>query len=152
MGKRDNEDLLKFLSVFPADIQERALWLRDFVWDLYPGCNELIYDSYNALALGWGLSDRLGDVFCSIAVYGGGVNFGFNRGSELCDNEHKLLGEGSIYRYIRVPDKKNFPKKYIKLLLAEAHANAEARYKPGKKTFTGETMVKSVSPNKRRPA
>ena len=54
MAKEHTKDLLKFLAVFPEDIRERALWLRDFVWNLYPDCNELIYDSYSAVAFGWG--------------------------------------------------------------------------------------------------
>ena len=152
MGKEHKTDLLKFLAVFPDNIKERALWLRDFVWDLYPGCNELIYDNYNALAFGWGLSDRLGDVFCGIAVYGKGINFGFNRGNELSDPEKKLLGNGNVYRYIKVNDQKCFPKKYIKQLLKEAHANALARFKGGKEMHQGKTIVKSISAKKRRPA
>jgi hypothetical protein len=53
MSKDQKTDLLKFLSVYPEEKQETALWLRDFVWDLYPQSNELIYDNYNALAFGW---------------------------------------------------------------------------------------------------
>jgi hypothetical protein len=151
MGKQDNKDLLKFLAVFPPDVQERALWLRDFVWDLYPECNELIYDNYNALAFGWGLSDRLGDVFCSIAVYKS-INFGFNRGHEISDPKQKLLGNGNVYRYIKVNDLKEFPKKYVKQLLKEAYANAVVRYKDSKTEHKGETIVKSISEKKRRIA
>ena len=53
MSKAETKDLLKFLKPFDKDIQDRALWLREFVWDLYPTANELIYDNYNALAFGW---------------------------------------------------------------------------------------------------
>jgi hypothetical protein len=44
MSKGDNSDLKKFLKPYPEEVQEMALWLRDFVWDLCPNCNELIYD------------------------------------------------------------------------------------------------------------
>lgn len=47
MSKEQTKDLLKFLEPFPDEIQETALWLRDFVWELYPKANELIYDNYN---------------------------------------------------------------------------------------------------------
>jgi hypothetical protein len=150
MGKEHNKDLLKFLVPFPQPVQETALWLRDFVWDLYPDCNELIYDNYNALAFGWGLSDRLGDVFCSIAVYKS-INFGFNRGNELADPKKLLVGNGNVYRYIKVHDKKDFPATYMKKLLKEAHANAQDTFKPGKLVHKGETIVKSISAKKRRP-
>ncbi len=29
MGKEHNKDLLKFLSSFPDDVKDRALWLRN---------------------------------------------------------------------------------------------------------------------------
>jgi len=68
MPKETIKDLLKFLKPFPKEKQEIALWLREFVWDLYPQCNELIYDNYNALAFGWSPTDRVGHTFCNIAV------------------------------------------------------------------------------------
>jgi len=36
MSKDQTKDLKKFLAPFPDEIQEIALWLREFVWDLYP--------------------------------------------------------------------------------------------------------------------
>ena len=68
MSKEQTKDLIRFLKPFPDDVKKRALWLREFVWDLYPDCNELIYDNYNALAFGWSPTDRLGHTFCSIAA------------------------------------------------------------------------------------
>ena len=52
MPKEATKDLEKFLKSFPDEIKDLAFWLRDFVWDLYPKTNELIYDNYNAVA--WG--------------------------------------------------------------------------------------------------
>jgi hypothetical protein len=53
MSKEQTEELLKFLKPFPPSTLEITLRLREFVWDLYPESNELIYDNYNALAIGW---------------------------------------------------------------------------------------------------
>src|SRR5947207_12191115 len=119
MSKEQTTDLLKFLKPFGDDIKERALWLREFVWDLYPETNELIYDNYNALAFGWSPTDRVGHTFCSIAVgrSSGNVHFGFYWGSELADPDKILLGQGNQYRYVIVKDKNGFPKRYIKRLL-----------------------------------
>jgi len=68
MSKEQTKNLLKFLQPFSDNNKDMALWLREFVWDLYPNCNELIYNNYNALAIGWSPTDRLGHTFCSIAV------------------------------------------------------------------------------------
>jgi len=152
MSKENVNDLVKFLLSYPDHVKASALWLRDFVWDLFPNSNELIYDNYNAVAFGWSLTDKAGDVFCSIAVYSDYINFGFNRGSEIHDPKKLLKGDGSLYRYIRVTDKDNFPEDYIKQLLQSAWENATERVKPAKKVFKGETIVKSISPVKRRPS
>ena len=51
MSREETKDLLQFLQPFGEEISQLVLWLREFVWKLYPSSNELIYDNYNALAL-----------------------------------------------------------------------------------------------------
>ena len=151
MSKEQTKDLLKFLKPFSKEIVERVLWLREFIWGLYPQTNELIYDNYNALAVGWSPTDRVGHTFCSIAVgrTSNNVHFGFYWGSEISDPDKILLGEGNQYRYILVPDKNKFPKAYIKKLVKEAHANSLAKVKDKKQIMNGQTIVKSISTKKR---
>jgi hypothetical protein len=151
MSKEEIKELSNFLKPFPAGIRELTCWLREFIWDLYPDCNELIYDNYNALAIGFGPSDRAGDVFCGIAVYSNHVNFGFNRGSELADKGKILKGNGNFYRYITIKEKKDFPVEAIKKLLKEAHINSVLRLKEDKHQVRGITITKSISANQRRP-
>jgi hypothetical protein len=151
MSKEKVDDLVKFMLPYPDSVKAAALWLRDFVWDLYPETNELIYDNYNAVAFGWSPTDKAGDVFCSIAVCSDHVNFGFNRGVDFPDPQKLLIGNGNQYRYLRVRDKSDFPEEYIKKLLEMAYENSLSRLKPVKKVIKGETIVKSISPVKRRP-
>ena len=152
MPKEEIKDLKKFLKPFPKEINEIVFWLRDFVWDLYPNTNELIYDNYNAVAFGWSPTDRVGHTFCSIAIgrTSHNVHFGFYWGSEIADPEKKLIGEGNQYRYLLVKDKKDFPKAYIKKLLKEAYANSLAKVKDKKQIKNGETITKSISAKKRK--
>lgn len=152
MSKNTKKDLLKFLKPFPPAVTVKAMWLRDFVWDLYPECNELIYDNYNAVAFGWSITDKLGDVFCNIAVgrTSHKVHFGFYWGSKINDPEKKLIGNGNQYRYILVEDVKKFPKTYIKRLLKEAFTYSFNKMKPVKEQHIGETIVKSISEKKRK--
>lgn len=153
MSIDQSKDLLKFLAPFDEDIRERALWLREFVWSLYPKTNELIYDNYNAVAFGWSPTDKVGHTFCSIAVgrSSGNVHFGFYWGSEIADLRSLLLGKGNQYRYILVTDTKEFPKTYMKQLLKDAYANSLAKVKDKKQLMEGKTIVKSVSSAKRSP-
>ena len=151
MPKEEVHDLVKFLLPYPDKVKAAALWLREFVWELYPQTNELIYDNYNAVAFGWSPTEKAGNVFCSIAVCSDHVNFGFNRGVDIADPDKILLGDGTQYRFIRVREKDDFPETYIKQLLEEAYQNSIAAMKPQKKRISSQTIVKSISPVKRRP-
>ena len=151
VSKEDTKDLNKFLKPFSQKNRDLALWLRDLVWDLYPQCNELIYDNYNALAFGWSPTDRPGHTFCSIAVFEKYLHFGFYWGSQIADPEKKLLGKGTQYRYIKFDSKKDFPLSYVKKLLKEAYANSLGKVKDENQILSGKTLVKSISPIKKRP-
>lgn len=151
MSKEQTKDLLIFLKPFGEEITSLVMWLRDFVWQLYPQTNELIYDNYNALAFGWSPTDKVGHTFCSIAVgrTSKNVHFGFYWGSELTDTNNILLGKGNQYRYILVTGKENFPQTFIQDLMKEAYLNAEAKVKDKKLIKHGLTIVKSISDKKR---
>ncbi len=153
MAKKDTKDLLEFLKPFDGPIVDLAMWLREFIWDMYPESNELIYDNYNAVAVGWSPTLTLGDTFCSIAVYNNkNVHFGFYWGSRLADPRGTLLGNGKQYRYIRVAKTEDFPADYIRELLEEAYDKSIAGAKNLETQPKGTTVVKSISPKKKRPA
>jgi hypothetical protein len=151
MPKEELTDLLKFMLPFPIEVMQRALWLRDFVWDLYPQANELIYDNYNALAFGWSPTEKMSHIFCSVAIYRGNSNmhFGFYWGAELADPQQLLIGEGKQYRYLRVTDIDTFPKDEIKKLIDEAWQNSLDKVKDPKQITQGKTITKMVSAGKR---
>ncbi|MFI5153189.1 MAG: hypothetical protein ACHQET_07650 [Chitinophagales bacterium] len=151
MGKADKKDLLKFLAPYPGNVQELALMLREFVWDLYPGANELIDDNYNALAFGWSPTDRVGHSFCSVAVMPKYVHFGFYWGKFIFDPKKILLGKGNQYRYIIVNEPEDFPSTYIKKLVKEAYTYSLSLIKDKKQIIKGKTITKSISPVKNRP-
>ena len=119
--------------------------------ELYPEANELIYDNYNALALGWSPTDRAGHVFCTISVWrtNENIHFGFYYGTGISDPKGILLGSGNQYRYILVKDIEEFPAPYMKKLLREAFANACNKVKDPKLVVNGKTLTKSVSVAKR---
>ena len=151
MAKEDVSDLLRFLYEFSPEVREKVLRLREFVWDLYPQANELIYDNYNALAFGWSPTEKQGHIFCSIAVYriNEGVHFGFYWGSELADPQKLLLGNGSRYRYIYVKSLDGFPRDYITALVEQAWENSLAKIKNPKDIVEGKTITKMALTKKR---
>lgn len=151
MSKEQTKDLLKFLKPFSADIQEIVLQLREFVWDLYPQANELIYDNHNALAFGWSPTEKAGHTFCSMAIgrTSKNIHFGFYWGVELNDPKGILLGKGNQYRYVLVNRLEEFPIAYIRKLVREAYSNSLSKVKDINQIRTGLTITKSVSKKKR---
>jgi len=151
MSKEQTKDLLKFLKPFSPQIKETVLKLREFVWDLYPHANELIYDNYNAVAFGWSPTEKVGHTFCSIAIgrSSKNIHFGFYWGSEIKDPKKMLIGEGNQYRYILVDQFENFPTTYIKKLMADAYINSLSKVKDKSQIVNGLTITKSISAKKR---
>ena len=154
MSKEEIKDLSKFLQTFNEEKKEIAMWLREFVWDLYPTTNELIYDNYNALSFGWSPTEKVGHTFCSIAVgrTSGNIHFGFYWGSEISDPKNLLLGKGNQYRYILVTNTNDFPKTYIKKLMKEAYDNSLKKVTNKTQLVSGKTITKSISSVKRAKA
>jgi hypothetical protein len=151
MSKEQTDRLEVFLEPFGDRIKELVMRLREFIWDLYPMTNELIYDNYNAVAFGWSPTDRQGHTYCTIAVGRSSKNiqFGFYWGNELSDPEKILSGQGHQYRYILVTDMTKFPKSYIENLVREAYENSLSKVKDKKLIIHGHTIIKSVSDKKR---
>jgi len=152
MSKEETTDLRKFLKPFPDSVQELTWWLRDFIWRKLPDANELIYDNYNALAIGWSLSEKLAHTICGIAVYSQYIHMGFYWGSEIADPNKALQGQGNQYRYIPIHRKADLPKSYASQLIREAYANCLTKVKDPKQLCQGMTITKSVSHKKRRPS
>ncbi len=151
MSKDQTKDVLKFLKPFDKNIQEIVLWLREFIWDLYPQTNELIYDNYNALAFGWSPTEKVGHIFCGIALYrtNQNIHFSFYWGSQISDPKQILIGKGKQYRYTLVKNKEDFPKAYLKKLMKDAYNNSLSKVKDKTQLRQGMTITKSISDKKR---
>ena len=140
-----------FIDKFTPENAALTRALLDRMKTRIPGAAILVYDNYNALAVGWSPTDRVGHTFCSIAVgrSSGNVHFGFYWGSQIADPKRILLGEGNQYRYVLVKDKEDFPKAYLQKLMKEAYANSLAKVKDKKQIMHGATITKSISSRKR---
>ena len=151
MAITDDAQLLEYLSVFPVDVQDRALWLRNFVWDRYPLCNELVYDNYNALAFGWSITAKLSHTFCNVAIMRANnhVVFGFYWGNHVPDPQNLLIGNGKQFRYFSVDNIAAVPETYLEELMRMAHAYSLSLVTAKDQHVEGSTIYKSVSPVKR---
>ena len=149
---KPNPQLKEFIKPYDKQIQDLTLALRDFITDLVPESNELIWDNYNAVAIAYSKSEKLKDAFCHIAVYSGHVNFGFNRGAELSPTSIKLNGKGKLIRHISIKNFHSFPKKEIKGMIWEAVGISEKlNNQLTEKNSKPKSIVMSVSEKKIRP-
>lgn len=67
-----------------------------------PGAAVLVYDAYNALAIGLSADGGRRGLFLHLPVYPRWVNLGFNAGAGLDDPMGLLVGKGSSVRHLRL--------------------------------------------------
>jgi hypothetical protein len=84
-----------------------------------PGATELVYDNYNALAIGFGPTERASDAIFSIAVYPRWVSLFFLQGATLSDPRKLLKGSGTRVRHI-VLESTTLEKAAVRELMAQA--------------------------------
>ena len=142
-------ELQRFLEQYDASVRTLALEMRALVLAVARGATELLYDSYNAVAVAFTFSGRMSDAFCHVAVYSGHVNFGFNRGAELPDPGRILHGAGKLIRHVKVRRREDLEHDHLRELLELAAARAP---RPPEFPPKPAAIVQAVSPRKRRPA
>ncbi len=149
---KPNAQLKTFIAPYDDKIQKLTLELRDFITNLVPEANELIWDNYNAVAIAYSKSEKLKDAFCHIAVYSKHVNFGFNRGAELTKTGVDLKGQGKLIRHISVKNFESFPKEDLEHMIWEAVGISEKLNTELTNIYTApKSIVMSISEKKIRP-
>ncbi len=149
-------ELKQFLKPYDREVQKLALSLRQLVLEEMAPCHENIYDAYSAVAIGYGLTERLSDGVFHIAVYAKGVNLGFNQGATLADPVGILEGAGKQIRHIKIrtpadllrPEIRSYIQRARKIAIADARKLGETT-PPVKGVIS---TVKAIYPKKRRPA
>lgn len=113
-----------------------------------PGAQELVYDNYNALAIGFSPTDRTSDALFSIAVYPRWVSLFFlQNGTRLRDPDCYLAGSGNKVRHIKLDNGAMIDDPGVQNLVAQA---LELAGKPIDPTQPRRLIIKSVS-KKQRP-
>jgi len=112
----------------------------------FPTANELVYDNYNALAIGYGSTDRVSDVIVSLAAYARGVNLYFMYGKSLPDPDGILQGNGSQGRFVRLDMLRRLDDPAVRELMRAAEADSDT---PLPRAGRGRTIIKSVSAKQR---
>ena len=93
--------------------------LRQYILDLYPDSNELMYHTH-ALTSVFSISDKLSDAFCMLPIYTNHLNLGFNKGTLLKDPNKLLTGTGKLIRHLDVKKPNDYRNPKVKALIQEA--------------------------------
>ena len=113
---------------------------------LAPGALELVYDNYNALAIGFGPTERAGDGIFSIALYPPHASLFFLQGAKLPDPTKRLRGSGTTVRHIVIEDIALFDEPAVQTLIATALARAKVPLDPAQRR---RLVIKSISAKQR---
>jgi hypothetical protein len=112
-------DFLALLQLKDAALVDLFLDARDFLLEIHPTANELLYHTH-ALTSVFSVSERLGDAYCMLPVYTGHFNFGFNKGTLLPDPHKLLTGTGNLIRHVDVASPKDYRNNKVKDLVKAA--------------------------------
>jgi hypothetical protein len=107
-----------------------------------PGAAILVYDNYNALAIGFGPGEKAGQAILSLAVMPRWVTLCFLWGKGLADPHRLLKGEGSRVRHVRLHRAEAFDDPRIQDLIAEALEKADWPIDPAQQH---RLFIKSIS-------
>jgi hypothetical protein len=136
-----------FLARFTPELAKSTKGVLAAMRKICPGAIELVYDNYNALAIGFATGERVKDVWFSIAVYPKWASIFFFKTLPLKDPHKLLKGSGSTTRHIVLADgAKTLAQPGVRALIAQALARADHPFVPGTK---GRMVIKSVSAKQR---
>lgn len=145
------EQLAGFLARYTPEIAAAASDALARLRARLPGAVEMVYDSYNALAIAFGASERASEAVVSLTVYPRWVSLFFLAGARLPDPERLLKGGGKTIRQLvlRGPDDVDLPA--VAALIAHA---AEASPTPFDPSAPRRMVIRSISAKQRprRPA
>jgi hypothetical protein len=144
--KSPEAQLDRFLDAFTPEVAAFARVALSKMRKRLPHSIELVYDNYNALACGFGPTEKTSEAIFSIAVFPKNVSLFFLHGAALPDPKGLLEGEGNVVRYIRLEDEGTLDRPDLKAMMATALKLAEV---PMEKKTPYRLVIKSVSAKQR---
>jgi hypothetical protein len=114
---------------------------------MFPAAHVLVYDNYNALAVGFAPSERTSDAVFSIALYPRWVSLFLLKGAGLPDPHKRLKGSGNVVRHVVLTDIKVLGDPQIRELMQLALERSGASLQAGKR---GTLIIKSISARQKK--
>jgi hypothetical protein len=140
------QQLRIFLAKFEPRVAASARSTLARLRKRLPGATEIVYDNYNALAIGFGPSDKASEAIFSIAVFPRWVSLFFLQGAKLPDPDELLKGTGTKVRHIVLSEPSVLEQASVKKLMAIAMTSAKKPIDPRQRR---RLIIKSISAKQR---
>lgn len=139
-------ELDTFIDKFTPDVAAltRALYAK--MKARVPGATIMVYDNYNALAIGFGPNEKAGRAVLSLAVMPRWVTLCFLWGVGLPDPHALLRGSGNQVRHLRLHAPEAFDDPRVQELVVAALDRCKPPIDPGRDQ---RLIIKSVSAKQR---
>jgi hypothetical protein len=141
------QQLDSFIDKFNGDVAALARTAVKKMRARYPSAQVLVYDNYNALAIGFAPGEKTSEAIFSIAVYPKYASLFFlQSGAALKDPTKRLEGTGDIARHIKLKSADDLDAKDIVALMQDALTRGKTPFAPKGR---GKIVIKSVSAKQR---
>jgi hypothetical protein len=140
------ESLEGFIDKYTPEVGATARAALKRLRARVPGAIELVYDNYNALAVGFAATERASDAVVSLALYPRWVSLFFLQGARLPDPQKVLRGRGKIVRHVVLKSADDLDAHVIRELISHAFELAPAKFDPASHS---RIVIKSVSARQR---
>lgn len=151
-NEKDAErQLASFLDKYTAEIAAQAREVRARMLAKYPAALELVYDNYNALAIGYSPTEKTSEAIFSIALFPRWVSLFFLQARGLPDPDRILKGSGGVAKHVVLESPDTLEHPSVRELMREAVERAKVPFETEGKH---RLIIKSVSAKQRsrRPA
>ena len=140
------KQLAAFIHKFTPEIASLAKSILAKMRTRYPTALELVYDNYNALAIGFGPTERASDAIFSIALFPRWIHLFFLQAKGLPDPEKKLQGSGNVAKHIRLESAATLDQPAVRELMQAALDRSKVPLDPRNKH---RLIIKSISARQR---
>ena len=142
----EQRQLDSFIDKFSPDVAARTRVELGRMRALLPCAIEMVYDNYNALAIGFGPSERASEAIFSLAVFPRWVTLCFLQGARIADPDKLLNGNGNQVRHIRLTNPDRLLSPELRTLMLAALAGARV---PLSAYTKHRVIIKSISAKQR---
>jgi hypothetical protein len=135
-----------FMAKFSPEIAARGRAVVDRLHARIPTAMRLVYDNYNALAVGFGPDERASHAILSVVFYPKWITLFFLQGVGLDDPHRILKGSGRVVRHVVLAQAGDLARADISAMIDQALMRAKVRL-PAE--GEGRLVIRSVSVKQR---